>query len=246
MLAIDVRTDIAKATRALNDIQRTQIPFATSVALNKSAEAAQREVMKEIPRVFDRPTRYTTNSVFVRYSTKRKLSASVEVKDKAAKWLNPQIYGGARVPKGFEYRLRAAGALPPGWYALPGQAAKMDAYGNMSRGQIVTILSDLQAHRDPTANSTKESRAKRTARRSRVRQGIYFSPRAGSHLRPGVYERIGFAYGSAIRPVLIFTPNAPRYRPRLRFERIITDVIAYRFPAEFERSLRSALATAKG
>jgi hypothetical protein len=175
------------------------------------------------------------------------------VKDEAAKavpaskWLAPEIYGGQRNAKRFELRLRHAGILGANQYAIPGTAAKLDAYGNMSRGQIVAILSDLQAHFDPKANSTAKSRKSRERRNSRKGKsgGVYFAitTRRG-RLRPGIYERTSFGFGSSARPVLIFTDKAPTYSKRLKFIETAQDVMAKRYAGEFKDALREAVGTA--
>ncbi len=40
--------------------------------------------------------------------------------------------------------MRQAGVLPGGMFWVPGSAAKMDRYGNISTGQIVQIVSALK------------------------------------------------------------------------------------------------------
>jgi len=175
MLRVQVIPDLKGMQETMHRIEREQVPFATALALTRTAKFVEGEIRKEIPRAFSAPTRFTLNSLWTKTATKRKLVAEVRVKDESFKakapieWLSPQIYGGSRGVKRFEERLRKVGVLGPNQYAVPGQAAKLDAYGNMSRGQLVAILSDVQAHWDPAQNATRASRAKRGARRKRGR-----------------------------------------------------------------------------
>lgn len=237
-----------KSAQAFLDRCSKQTRFATAVALTRTAKRIETELKAEMPKVFDRPTRYTLNSLYTKPATKATLTASVKIKDEAVKsiapivWLAPQVYGGARPLKRSEALLRRAGVLGPSEYAVPAQGAKLDAYGNMKRSQIVAILSDVQAHFDPAQNSSRASRAKRA--RGRRRGGIYFAARAGGHLKPGVYERIGTGFGSAVRPVLIFVQGAPTYRKRLDFFGVGQRVIDRHYTNEFDRAMAHAIRTA--
>lgn len=245
MITVDIRADISDAIKDLTRLEREQVPFATAVALTRTAKNAEALLKAEMARVFDRPTPFTLNSIYTKPATKRDLTASVEVKDFAGKadapirWLAPQIYGGPRRKKRFEQLLTSRGVLPAGMYAVPGSAARFDRYGNMSRGQITQILSALGASRDDGQNRTAKSRKRKGARLS-----VYFAlkERRG-RLPPGVYERIGFAFGSAVRPVLVFT-RAPVYRKRLRFFEITQDTVRTEFPRQFVLALNQALGSA--
>jgi hypothetical protein len=242
MISIDIRADVTDAIKGLTRLEKEQVPFATAVALTRSAKNAETNLKAEIGRVFERPTPFTQNSIYTRVATKRDLTASVEVKNFAGKadapirWLAPQIYGGGRRRKRFEQLLATQGLLPVGLYAVPGLGARLDRYGNMSRGQIVQILSAVGASRDAGQN-------RRGKRKGRRRGGDYFVARAGGHLKPGVYERIGFAFGSAVRPVLLFV-KAPFYRKRLRFFEITQDTVRVEFPRQFVIALNAALGDA--
>jgi hypothetical protein len=248
-MELSFKANTADVQKVLDQLGRDQLPFASSLALNRTMYAVKEGVVGEMKSVFDRPTSFTLNSLFTKASTKANLVAYVGIKDESFKaqapsrWLAPVVMSGPRGMKRFEERLRSAGVLGPNEYAVPGSGAKLDAYGNMGRGQIVAILSDVQAHWDTTQNSTRASRAKRSRRRTK-RGGIYFATRAGGHLRPGVYERIGFGFGSAVRPVLIFTNKVPTYRKLLDMERVGKTVMAARYSTEFNRAMSEAISTA--
>ena len=57
----------------------------------------------------------------------------------------PQVAGGRRSLKSAEKMLAAKNYLPGGMVTVPGAGAKLDAYGNMSRGQLVQLISALLA-----------------------------------------------------------------------------------------------------
>ena len=109
--------------------------------------------------------------------------------------------------KRFELALRSAGVLPSNYFTVPGQGATYDAFGNMSRGQIVQILriSTHSANQDSKANATDKTREK-LRRGTKKKFGIsYFAVQPGdSSTTPGIYQRVHTAFGDAIKPVLIF------------------------------------------
>jgi hypothetical protein len=239
MVAVDVREAVA-ALAQLADASQKQIRFATRVALTRTAQKAAQAQVREMRDVFRSPTPYALSSVFVRPATAQSMSAEVKLKDDAtkatpaAKFLAAQIDGGARSQKRFERALQAAGAMPPGFRAVPGEGARLDAYGNMSRGQIVQLLAFFQAFPEAgyKANMTAATRA-RLARGTRTRQGIaYFVGRPGDRLPLGIWQRTNFAQGSAIKPVLLFVRTAD-YQPVYDFRYVAEKTIEQEFAGEF-------------
>lgn len=252
MIQYDVRGSIAEIESHLTSLGREQVPYATVVALTRSAKFAQAELTRELGRVFDRPTRYTQSAVFVRPATKARMWAEVKIKDEtvkgnpAVRYLIAQIQGGSRGVKGFEKLLQRNGVMPVGWYAVPTKYIGLDAYGNVPGGVIVKILSQLQASRDSLTNENLKAKRKRNAK---ARAGRYFVALPGrqrtKHLKPGIYERLGTAFGSGLRPVMLFVPRAPRYAKRFRFFEIADQTARMRFPIEFAIAMREALRTAR-
>jgi len=246
MISVSVKMRVHELTRDVMGAQK-QIRYATAVALTRTAKFAESKVKEEIARVFDRPTPYTLSATRVKSATKADLRAEVKIKDEALKakpairWLAPQIYGGKREAKNFEYLLRTRGILGSDEFAVPGVGARLDGYGNMSRGQIVQILSQVGASRDSLANQTAASKK----RRGRKAAQYFAITTQRNGLRPGIYQRFGFAVGSAVRPVLVFVKSA-RYRPRLKFFEVAQGAAEMRFEIEFARALRDAMRTAEG
>ena len=250
MIEISVRTDIKAAIAKLNRLQREQVPFATMLALNATAEEVKETERKEMADVFDRPRANTLNSVFIKYATKANLVTRIGLKDfagkgvPASKYLAAQIKGGARQLKRFEKALRSVGALPPGMYAVPGEGARIDAEGNMSGGQIVQILSYFKAFPEAgyKANMTDARRSK-LAKGTKKQGGFsYFVGSPGGKLPLGVWQR--FNPSGLIKPVLIFVDGLS-YESRFDFYYVGKRVVERRFRAHFDASLRQALATAR-
>lgn len=228
-----------------------QLRFTTAVALTRTAQDVKKAEENEMRDIFDRPTPYTMTSVFMRSATKQNLEAVVWLKDFAGKataavdYLMPQIAGGSRRQKRFERALQAVGAMPEGYRAVPGDGAKLDANGNMDRGQIVQILSYFKAFPEAgyKANMT-DKRKKALAKGSRTRQGFaYFVGSPGDRLPLGVWQRIRFAAGTAIKPVMIFVRDAD-YESIFKFEYTGQQTVDRRFNTHFEQAFAMAMRTA--
>ncbi len=145
----DVRADLREALSKLENLRKDQIPFATAYALTQTAKDSQTRVQREMRSVFDNPTPYTLAGLFVKPATKARLTSTMKFKDESAKgvpadrYITVQVEGGARRTKGFEELLIRSGVMPPGFYAVPTRAARLDSYGNVPRGTLNAILSQL-------------------------------------------------------------------------------------------------------
>lgn len=217
--------------------QERKVRVGAAIALTKTAKRAEKAIYEEMARVFDRPTRYTMNSLYVKPARANSntatdsLSASVKVKDAELKnqgvvpvnYLIHQIEGGKRQSKRFERALNRRKILPDNHVIVPGAAATLDQYGNISPAQIVQILSYFQAFAETgyRANSTEATRAKLKRGTKRKRGRSYFvasktNPRT-KHLYPGIYMKEYSAFGASTpRPVFMFVREAT-YRKRLDF-----------------------------
>ena len=248
-----IKHDLNRMIDRLDAIQKRELPFATLVALNRTARDVKDAEREEMKRVFDRPTPWTLNSLFTKSATRSNLSAQVWIKDEqykgnpADRYLAPEVYGGGRTWKGFERALIRAGAMRSNQFAVPGSAAKLDSYGNMSAGQIVQILSQLRAqyvggYESRIGGATKDP--KKIARAVK-RQGyrIFALTKKRGKLLPGVYARYQFAKGSAVKPLLIYVGRKPQYQVRFKFFEVAERVSAAQFPGQLQRALREAVAS---
>jgi hypothetical protein len=244
---------LADVVQSFRDVPARVMPYAAATALTRTASALARTVLPgEMQRVFDRPNRYTLNSLRSIGARRDKLTAAVWVKDDATNngtrpedYLLPSVAGGPRNEKRFERAMRYGGLLPSGWRAMPGQGAKLDAFGNLQRGEIQRILTATRTAFDPAQRKTASARSRKNARNApyfgvaptvgRFVGGEYRETR--SRLQPGVYRR----EGRGIKPVLIFTKTQPRYRQRLDFVGISERYTLEQFPAEFARAARDIL-----
>lgn len=236
-----------------------QVRFATERALNAAAYQAAQATSKEMARVFDKPTSWVLRSV--RYTksnrkTQTEMSATVDFDFwgnkqgvTVAHVLRAEIYGGQRKLKRHEIALQRIGILPPGHFIVPGDAAQMDAYGNMNPGQINQIMSWFQAFGEQGYRANMRDGGKRLARGNKKtgQRGFAYFVLHKPHgkLLPGVYQRFDFSgLGSSVKPVMIFVRFA-KYRQRLDFYGLAERTARAEFNAKFPGFMEEAVRTAK-
>lgn len=254
---IEIKVDTREVERYLTDLQRNQLPFATSLAINNTARDVQDALAGEMS-VFDRPKPATRKGTFVKSSDKRNLTAIIGLKSRTGtagvagsrgapltEYLQAQVEGGGRADKRSELLLQRAGILPAGYQTRPGSGARLDAYGNMSRGQIVQILSYFKTfggietsgrNRNKTTQSAKLNRG--TKRRAAVE--YFIVPEGMPGLATGVWQR----KGRNVAPILIFIKPST-YRKRYDFYGVARKTIAAKLDRHLDEALRRAIATAK-
>lgn len=232
--------DIRKAVAKLNKAERDQVPFAMSLALNETAWDVVEDLKIEMAQVFDRPTRWTLNSMRVQRATKRKLSAVVlrKTPQRGRHYLEVQSKGGPRKQTGFERvlgsRLKYAGIVRT---VTPASGARLNVSGNISPALRNRVMSSVKAQRDATSNTTRASRSRNK------RRAEYFVPRANSKLSAGVWERS--SNGKRIKKVLHFSDAVPNYKRRLDLRKVGQRTADRKFGPNFHKALNRALASAK-
>ena len=265
---ITVKTNI-NHTLAMLAGQEKQVRYAAAVALTRTTKDVEAATYTEFRRVFDRPTPMTMKSLRTKPATKQELWARVYVKDRALGGKNPnsaaEIFShhftaGQRIRKQLEYVLTENGFINSSERVVPGALAKLDRYGNMSRGQIVQILSQIGVRRsgyDSTPTGSKRSR-RNVAQAGR----IFWSYGPAAKKRPQVDNATGITYGYAggsashlprgawvrtgrsVQPLLLVV-GGTAYRRRIDFDGIARRVIAQRFNDHFVTALQMALRTAR-
>ena len=138
-MQISIKSDIAKAVKFVGAYSK-QIPFATSVAMNKTINQVQTVEQAAMRRELDQPRPATIKGIRVKRSTKRKLEASVFVIPGIDQFLRYQVVGGTRPPRG------RAEAVPVG--------IKLNQYGNIP-GRRQGKLAKLLARPDTFSGTVK-------------------------------------------------------------------------------------------
>lgn len=242
---------------SMKDFSERRIKAAVATALTRTAVQVRDKVKAVMPSLLDRPTPYTMRQLKYVAATAAKPVAAVGfgvvgIQDQfgnviryqnlgasetpAGRYLGTQIDGGARKAKRFGKALQAVRVLPQGWLAVPGQRAKIDAFGNQSIGEIRQILSFFDAAQ-MTAGSTQnmgaKGRAKKLAGTRKTAGFEYFAVQPGDRrtftrangksgtkaAQPGIYRRTLYDLGSRIEPIVIFV-RAANYRRRFDFYNI--------------------------
>jgi hypothetical protein len=228
-LTFDVQ-GLDQATRDLaQQFSARRLSAVAATAATRTANEIRTEIQAEMSRVFDRPTPYTLRSVRVKAATASSPVAEVFISQQKALRdpspavvLQPQVDGGARGVKGLELVLRRLGVLPAGWLVVPSKALPLDAYGNISRGQITQVLNQLGQDLSPGyARTISKSATKRleSARRS-GRTYVAFARPVG-RIKPGVYQRSGPG-GRLLVPVFFYV-SAVAYRKRVDLAGVAQD-----------------------
>jgi hypothetical protein len=245
MFRIDV--DVRPLLERAAEIEKRHIPFVAVQTTNDAMFDVRAEWQQALPKVFDRPTPFTLNSVLYRKATLQNPVAEVFLRDEIsdgippAKYLDVQVRGGQRAAKRSETLLRTANVLGDNEFVVPAVGAPLDQYGNLPGSIITAILSDVQASFDPANRSTRETRARR-ARRNRKREGsgVYFyNAQKRGKLPRGIYERRsrgfvgpsrGFRGDRGLRMILAIV-GRQTYQPRYN----VFDMARRVFHASFQR-----------
>ena len=224
---IDVKIDgLEQALKALNS-QQKQIPFATALALTRTAKAVEKDVRAEMPKVFDNPTPFTVKGTYTNPAKKSKLFAEVGLKDHTAKggnardYLQPHIYGGKRTAKRSEKSLRSRGHLAGSEFMVPGRGAKLNKYGNIPKGQVVKAMSNVRGHFDSQQDSKKAGK-------------YFWLPRNG----------IFFRKGKQLKAFLVIARNI-RYKKSFDFHRFSARRAQAHLPGEAQKAVQHAIDTAR-
>ena len=259
-MRITLSSNIAEVRAQLAQFSDRRFNAAMATALTRTAVQVRDAVQAEMPRVLDRPTPYTTRQLRYVPAKADRLAAAVgfnvvNVTDErgatiafrdlgpgetpAGKYLQPNIEGGARRLKRMEQALRAIGALPNGWLAVPGQGATLDAYGNVSRGQVLQVLSQLRVQllSGSDRNASFNARKQITAQR-RAGGRYYVVPPGKGKVQPGIYQRE--FVGRNITPVFIFVRGA-NYKRRFDFDGVSQRLAAQALPLEVQRAIAENL-----
>jgi hypothetical protein len=160
-----------------------------------------------------------------------------------------------RTPKAFERALMRAGAMPDDMRAVPGKFARLDAFGNISAGQIRQILSQLRIELSSGATSvlprvlaadnkaTTKAKQRRIASAYRRAGGQYVAfPRGRGKLRAGIYLVRFSGFGRADpQPVLIFVTKADYETGRYDFHYVSQLSVERNLPAQVDAAMQDQL-----
>lgn len=252
-IEVDIK-GLAELKAKLKGFSDRRLNAALATALTRTAAEAWKAGRTSLSASIARPTPYTVRALKYVGARADRLSAHVgfdvearqDISGKttgfsrggdtpAAKYMLPNVEGGSRRQKRFELALQAKGAMPKGWSAVPGAGARIDSFGNISRGQIAQIISQLGTELLRGYDNTPKSiKAKRAGQRKAGGQFIAVLPGGRSKLKPGVYQRE--TIGSNLTPVLIYV-RTTTYRRRFDFYGDMQRVVDARLQPNVQRAI---------
>ncbi|UXY13848.1 hypothetical protein N8I74_10995 [Chitiniphilus purpureus] len=229
-----------------------------AIALTRTAVLAQKLLRDEMSSVLDRPTPFTLSGTVVRPALYRRepIAAAVVFKDWQARYMDDVVLGlRQRGLKRFELALQAAGTMPRGWVCVPAAQAPRDAFGNVPRGLIMQIISQIGTEltggyqnrsrpvskrvRNPDGTWRWVTQDSAASRRNKQRNGSFYAiqPGGDSKVPPGIYQRRASAHGSMTRMLFLFAPQAA-YHQQIDLQRIGQEAMDRYYLREFEEALR--------
>ena len=278
MLTIQI-TGLEDLRRNIQDLSERRIKAAVATAMTRTAVKARDALKAELMRSIDKPTPYTVRAIKYSAASANRLVAAVgfdvaAIQDvfgnvvryadlgpgqtPAGKYMQWTTNGGARTQKRFEKALQAVGVLPSGWRAVPGERAKINAYGNQNVGEIRQILSWFDAAELVAGSRQNMGQAGRDRRRKGTKKTAGFeyfvAPVDGRRtftrangktgtkkMQPGIYRRTTYALGSRIEPVVIFVKQA-NYRKQFDFYGVTQREIDRNLAPEFNKAIAASIA----
>lgn len=245
MTIINISHNIRDVQRQLSSIAREQIPFATAVAITRTARLVERSLGDELRSNLDNPSPYITRGTFSTAAKKQDPNAIVGVRDQASRGASPAHYvqehftGGARGLKPFEVALQSIGALPLGMRAVPAEGMRRDRLGNPAARDVTELVGALRR-----GISVFKKKGKSTVVASWFVRLPGDTRRRAMHIEPGIWRRVGPAGRDGLVPVFLFVEEA-RYSKRFDLRTIATKVVDRAFENEMAKALDQALRTAR-
>lgn len=112
----NVKGDLKPITKSLSRVQKKQIPFAASKAINDTLKQVVKAEQAQMHKKLDRPTPFTVKAFKIKYAKKHTLYGEVSIKPIQYEYLKYQIEGGTKVKKNI---------------GVPTTNARLNRYGNI-------------------------------------------------------------------------------------------------------------------
>lgn len=128
MIQIKVKVETKRVKRFLRNVQKQQIPFATARAITQTLQVAKKDVLRQLDKDIRNPVPFTRRGFRVDGANKKTLTGRLFILPKQNSYLQYQIFGGIRLPKGVALTMRPA---KPG----PGRL-RLNRFGNLPQSQM--------------------------------------------------------------------------------------------------------------
>jgi hypothetical protein len=241
---IGIKSELKKLIADVDKMHQKQIPFALSLTLNEVAKHGKQAVQRKMKSVFDRPTPFILKSLRIRRVSKKDIKANSKqtaqlgfkngfgknpFKDQVDDAIRHHIDGGARPAKASEKSLRRKGILRKDEFIVPSRALRLDRYGNIPRGTMNKILSNIGGFGEQ-GYKANTPQAQRTLK-------FIVGEVGGTR---GIWS----VQRNKWKPVLIFVKQ-PKYKKRFDFYGVATKEVGRYYASSFRKAMRYAIATAK-
>ena len=223
---IRVTIDDRELRRGLSDLQKRQIPFATAMALTKTAQRVQAVEVAALATTFKSPTPFTMNAFGIAPARKNFPIASVFIKDVQSNYLAPYELGGTH------FLGSKRGLLVP-------KDIPVNQYGNIPRGKLAA----LKGRSDIFIGSVTFHRTGQTI------SGVWQRPKAGLRRagdrgsKGNTKNNIGGQF-TGLKLLIRFSDALPVVQ-HLGFEARAEKVVEQTFGAEFDKAFTAATSSAK-
>ena len=246
MITIKVDLD-TKGLEQFRQFSDRRVKAAIATTLTRTAREVQKDWGKQLSGKLEKPTALTMRSVNMEQATAQSLVATVAVVDRIAndgippaEYLGTQERGGTRDLKKFERAMVSKGAMLADQRAVPARGARLDGFGNVSRGQIVEVLNQIvgAAQLSPGYRKVISRKAeKRAASAKRAGKTYVAFPKQVGAVPPGVY----WQQKRALEPIFYFV-NRAMYGRKLDLIKGSRDTVAKVLQAQWDRALRESAA----
>lgn len=246
MIALQI-TGLKELQADLKDFSQRRMNAAVATALTRTARKVEDEWKKQISANIDRPTPLTQRATMVMQATAQTLVATVMLKDRARglspdQYLSPHEVSGQRFLKKFEQALAKSGAMPEGYFVVPGRAAVLDGYGNVSRSQITHVIAQLGMDYSPGYQRTisKSTTKRMNTAQKHGRKYVSVLPQYAKQFKvsPGIYE---MQPDGSRKAVFVFK-RSTTYRKRLSLMERGAEVATKVVQQEFDKAIAESLA----
>lgn len=221
--SISISSDLDRLAQWARRIGSDQLPFATTLALTRTAKDAADALTAAMPHELDRPTPFTQKAWAFQRASKTDLTARVFAKDAQAKYLQYQVFGGNRAPTNVALK-------------LPAQI-KLNEFGNIPRAEIKRLIQLAQE-------------GKRLTRVRGARLGIsskldLFYGDPGNGMPPGIFKRVQQGSVHHLVPIVLFPHIVAHYTPRIPMRATVERVVRARFGANWSDAWAQAMRSAR-
>ncbi len=230
-----ISIDTRNLERRFVSLRTKEIPSAIRNTLNDLAFDTRMRMVREIQKIFDKPTPIVQRLPRVERASKQKLEANLYLAEfsggqtnrkAASRAIVPHMTGqpNTRLKKGLEYRLMKQGRITAGEWMMPSKFVPLDSYGNVSGPETSRMLADIGAY-DQYAGDAANTKIAKLAKRGGAGRYIWVRrkglTKSGAR---GIYKKVG----TKLVPMMIVVSKTPTYAKRFRWEEVAKSYVARR------------------